>query len=34
VLRYWMSGAAQRSVPVSGPWSVFPIGTLAATVVK
>ena len=32
VLRYWMSGAAQRSVPVSGEWSVFPFGTLAVNV--
>ena len=33
VLRYWMSGAAQRSVPVSGEWSVFPLGTLAVNVI-
>ena len=32
VLRYWLSGAAQRSVPVSGPWSVFPLGTLTVNV--
>jgi fluoride exporter len=32
LLRYWMSGAAQRSVPVSGLWSVFPLGTLAVNV--
>ena len=32
VLRYWMSGVAQRSVPVTGMWSVFPLGTLAVNV--
>jgi fluoride exporter len=32
VLRYWMSGAAQRSVPATGTWSVFPLGTLAVNV--
>jgi fluoride exporter len=32
VLRYWMSGVAQRSVPVTGAWSVFPLGTLAVNV--
>jgi len=32
VLRYWMSGVAQRSVPATGAWSVFPIGTLAVNV--
>jgi fluoride exporter len=32
VLRYWMSGMAQRSAPAAGPWSVFPIGTLAVNV--
>ena len=31
VLRYWMSGVAQRSVP-AGTWSVFPLGTLAVNV--
>ena len=33
VLRYWMSGSAQRSVPASGEWSVFPLGTLAVNVI-
>jgi CrcB protein len=32
VLGYWMSGVAQRSAPVAGAWSVFPIGTLAVNV--
>ena len=32
VLRYWMSGAAQRSVPATGTWSMFPLGTLAVNV--
>jgi CrcB protein len=32
VLRYWMSGAAQRSVPAVGAWSAFPLGTLAVNV--
>ena len=32
VLRYWMSGAAQRSVPGAGEWSLFPLGTLAVNV--
>ena len=32
VLRYWMSGVAQRSVPETGTWSVFPLGTLAVNV--
>ena len=32
VLRYWMSGLAQRSAPATGAWSVFPIGTLAVNV--
>jgi CrcB protein len=32
VLRYWMSGLAQRSAPVTGMWSVFPLGTLAVNV--
>jgi fluoride exporter len=32
VLRYWMSGAAQRSVPATGMWSLFPLGTLAVNV--
>ena len=32
VLRYWMSGVAQRSVPVTGMWSMFPLGTLAVNV--
>ena len=32
VLRYWMSGVAQRSVPVTGMWSAFPLGTLAVNV--
>lgn len=33
VLRYWMSGVAQRSVPATGMWSVFPLGTLAVNVI-
>ena len=32
LLRYWMSGVAQRSVPATGTWSVFPLGTLAVNV--
>ena len=32
VLRYWMSGAVQHSVPVTGTWSVFPLGTLTVNV--
>jgi len=32
VLRYWMSGVAQRSVPAMGAWSVFPLGTLTVNV--
>ena len=32
VLRYWMSGVAQRSGPATGAWSVFPFGTLAVNV--
>jgi fluoride exporter len=32
VLRYWMSGATQRSAPVTGAWAVFPLGTLAVNV--
>ena len=32
VLRYWMSGVAQRSAPAAGPWSMFPAGTLAVNV--
>lgn len=32
LLRYWMSGAAQRSVPATGAWSVFPLGTLTVNV--
>jgi len=32
VLRYWMSGVAQRSVPETGTWSVFPLGTLAVNI--
>jgi CrcB protein len=32
LLRYWMSGAAQRSVPATGDWSVFPLGTLTVNV--
>ena len=32
VLRYWMSGVAQRSVPATGAWSLFPLGTLAVNV--
>jgi CrcB protein len=29
LLRFWMSGVAQRSVPAAGEWSMFPLGTLA-----
>ena len=29
VLRYWMSGVAQRLAPATGAWSLFPVGTLA-----
>jgi CrcB protein len=32
VLRYWMSGVAQRSVPAPGVWSVLPLGTLTVNV--
>jgi CrcB protein len=32
VLRYWMSGLAQRSAPASGSWSMFPVGTLTVNV--
>ena len=32
LLRYWMSGVVQRSVPAAGEWSVFPAGTLAVNV--
>jgi len=32
LLRYWMSAAAQRSVPATGTWSVFPLGTLTVNV--
>jgi fluoride exporter len=32
VLRYWMSGWAQRSAPADGAWSTFPAGTLAVNV--
>jgi fluoride exporter len=32
VLRFWMSGMTQRSVPATGMWSVFPAGTLAVNV--
>jgi CrcB protein len=32
LLRYWMSGAAQRTVPAVGDWSMFPAGTLAVNV--
>lgn len=32
VLRYWMTGIVQHSVPVTGTWSVFPLGTLAVNV--
>jgi len=32
LLRFWMSGAAQRSVPATGEWSAFPAGTLAVNV--
>ena len=30
VLRYWMSGVAQRSAPAA--WTSFPVGTLAVNV--
>jgi fluoride exporter len=32
VLRYWMSDVAQRLVPATGAWSLFPLGTLAVNV--
>ena len=32
LLRFWMSGLAQRSVPATGPWAVFPAGTLVVNV--
>ena len=32
LLRFWMSGVAQRSVPATGEWSVFPAGTLVVNV--
>jgi CrcB protein len=32
LLRYWLSGMVQRSVPATGEWSVFPAGTLAVNV--
>jgi CrcB protein len=32
VLRYWMSGVAQRSVPATGAWSLLPLGTFAVNV--
>jgi fluoride exporter len=32
LLRYWMSGVAQRSAPGTGAWSLFPIGTLTVNV--
>jgi CrcB protein len=33
VLRYWMSGVVQRSAPATGPWSMYPTGTLAVNVI-
>lgn len=33
LLRFWMSGVAQRSVPATGPWSLFPLGTLTVNVI-
>jgi fluoride exporter len=32
LLRYWLSGVTQRSVPATGTWSVFPLGTLVVNV--
>jgi CrcB protein len=32
LLRYWMSGTAQRSMPAAGDWSLFPAGTLVVNV--
>ena len=32
VLRFWISGVAQRPVPITGVWSMFPLGTLAVNV--
>ena len=32
VLRYWMSGAAQRSSPATGVWASFPLGPLTVNV--
>lgn len=33
VLRYWLAGVAQHSVPVTGAWSFFPLGTLTVNVI-
>jgi len=32
VLRFWMSGVAQRAVPATGTLSLFPVGTLIVNV--
>jgi len=32
LLRFWMSGVAQRAVPATGTLSLFPVGTLTVNV--
>ena len=32
LLRYWLSGVAQRSAPADGNWALFPVGTLTVNV--
>ena len=32
LLRYWLSGVAQRSAPANGSWMLFPLGTLTVNV--
>ena len=32
LLRYWLSGVAQRSAPATGSWMLFPLGTLTVNV--
>jgi CrcB protein len=32
LLRYWLSGVAQRSAPAEGAWALFPAGTLTVNV--
>lgn len=33
LLRYWLAGMAQRAVPTTGEWFMFPLGTLTVNVV-